>query len=140
LSLAVNELRVSHPRAGGLSNDDEVVATFHLIKLVFEASFTVVFCSRELDIGVRQEYMRGNDVKVFDRGGMYLKRLATDNRGVQCALFGDLLIVGKYYFTRIRLGVDIDEKNVFTFVGKAPQRGKYLWMSCQFRPSGWRLR
>lgn len=93
-------------------DNDMLVVTADGVQLGFEARLAVVDGGGQLDVGVGEQDVRGNDVQVGDGGRTHRQRLAVDDGDVDALVGVQLGKIVHQHFTAIGLAVDVDQQNL----------------------------
>ncbi len=117
-SEAVKALMVSQESAGGQSMMTCSYWAADGVQLGLEPGLAVVDGGGQLDVGVGEEDVRGDDVQVGDGGWPHRQRLAVDDGDVDAFVGAQVGEVVHEDLGAIGLAVDVDEQDVFALVGQ----------------------
>jgi hypothetical protein len=95
-----------------------LVAVTDGVQLGLEARLKGVDGGGQLDVGVGEQDVRGDNVQVGDGGGSHGQRFAVDDGDVDALVGVQLGEIVHQHFGAIGLAVDVDEQNLFAAVGK----------------------
>ena len=88
------------------------------IELGFETGFAMVDGSGQLDIGVGEENVRGDNIQMGDVGGTDGKRLPVDNGDGDTLVGAQLRIIVEQHLGAVGLAVDVDEQHLLATMGE----------------------
>ncbi len=103
---------------GRTVNNDMLIAVTNGVQLGLEARLAVVDGGGQLDVGVGEQDVGGNDVQVGDGGGTHRQRFAVDDGDVDALVGVQLGEIVHQHFGAIGLTVDVDKQNLAAAVGQ----------------------
>jgi hypothetical protein len=103
---------------GRAVDNDVLVAVANGVQLGLEARLAVVDGGGQLDVGVGEQDVGGDDVQIGDGGGSHRQRFTVNDGDVDALVGVQLGEIVHQHFGAVGLAVDIDKQNSFAAVGQ----------------------